>query len=206
MKDNIVVNKEKHTYHVNGKRKPCVSDILKMYDAIKYGSVPQWILEEAADRGRRVHEFTELYDCDGDFNVDEFRDENLDIDGYVLAALRFYKDYGNHFFLVEEPFYSKEFDYCCTIDRVRLIKDKETGVEHEAIIDYKTSTKLLPLRNRLQLSLYGIAVYGLDKYLLYNYYIVHLERSGDYQLVKVEPIGKEEMEKFIQLYYAFKGD
>lgn len=206
MEYNIVFNEEKHTYHVNGKRKPCVSDILTIYDSIKYGNTPQYILYEAGERGKRVHKFTELYDCDGNFDVNEFREENQDIDGYILAVLRFYADYGNHFFVVETPFYSPEFDYCCTVDRIRLIKDPITGEEGEAIVDYKTSKKVLTLRNRIQLTLYGVAVYGIDKYLNYKYYIVHLENSSDYELIPVEPLSRKEVERLIAFYFAIKKD
>ena len=206
MIDNFYFDEEKHAYYINGKRKPSVSEILKIYDGIKYGDAPARIMQEAAERGSRVHEFTELYDCDPSLDVDEFLEDNQDIEGYLIAYLRFVQEYGNHFFAVEEPFYCKDMDYCCTVDRIREIRHPRLGKTVQAIIDFKTSSKLLTLRNRLQLTLYGIAVYGIDNYMDYHYFIVHLEKTGNFELVEVEPIAKDDIVKFVNFYRAIKKD
>ena len=206
MIENLVFDEQKHIYYINGKRKTSVSEILKIYDGIKYSGANPRTMFEAADRGSRVHEFTELYDCDPSLDVDEFFEDNQDIEGYCIAYLRFVAEYGNSFFAIEEPFYCKELDYCCTVDRIREIADQKTGKVVQAIVDFKTSSKLLNLRNRLQLTLYGIAVYGIDNYKNYSYYIVHLEKTGEFELVEIEPLGKDEITKFVNFYRAIKKD
>lgn len=205
---NLIFDEEKHAYYIDGKKKASVSDILKIYDAIHYSSINSRYMLEAADRGTRVHEFTELYDTDADFDLQEYRDENQDIDGYLLAYLRFVQDYGNHFYAVEEPFFSDYGDgYCCTVDRIRLLKD-EDGVERETIVDFKTSSKLTNLRNQLQLSLYGAAVYGWDGYNNGDkrYAIVHLMGDGQYELVRVKPLPQAVLENFYNWYWYIKHD
>jgi hypothetical protein len=92
------------------------------------------------------------------------------------------------------------------VDRIREIADPKTGRVVQAIVDFKTSSKLLNLRNRLQLTLYGIAVYGIDNYKNYSYYIVHLEKTGEFELVEIEPVEKDDIVKFVEFFKAIKKD
>ena len=204
MINGLTFDEEQHIYRINGKRKTSVSDILKIYDSIHYGGISPKIMFEAAERGSRVHSFTEQYDLSKDFDVAEFREENQDIDGYILAYLRFCQEQGNAFYCVEEPFYSAEFDYCCTVDRIRPIFNKRLGVDREAVVDIKTTKTVLTFRNQLQLTLYGIAVYGLENYHKHDYYVLHLSAYGDYELIEVEPLSKDFICFFIELYRKIK--
>ena len=206
MIEGLYFDEIKHIYYINGKRKTSASEMLKIYDGIKYGGAPARAMFEAAERGKRVHAFSERHDCDPDFDLDEELEANGDINGYLIALLRFYAEYGNSFYAIEEPFYSAEFDYCCRVDRIRDMTDKATGITKQAIVDYKTSSKVLKLRNRLQLTLYGIAVWGKANYKNYDYYIVHLQADGNFEVIKVEPMDLDEIERFIHLYWAIKKD
>lgn len=65
-----------HTYQVDGETIPSVSEILRFISREVYESATQWRLDNAADRGRKVHEACESLDrfrsCEIDAAIEPF--------------------------------------------------------------------------------------------------------------------------------------
>jgi len=112
---------EAHEYYFEGRRVPCVSDILQ--DA---GYVDKRFFKPSdADRGKKIHTITQYYD-EGD--LDESSVDPV-FEGYLEAYKKFRHDYKDRLRIVgiEELLYNPQYDYAGTADRLIYI-DKESGL------------------------------------------------------------------------------
>jgi len=119
----LTFNKEKHEYKLGEEVIPSVSQILKDGGLIEFGSIPQHILDNAANRGTLIHFACELWD---EGTLDE---ENLDpvIVPYLEAWKKFRADTKCEIIASEEIVYHKNFKYAGTLDR-RLKIDGKTFI------------------------------------------------------------------------------
>lgn len=74
--DVLEFDEETHTYWVNGKKCPSVTQVLKFKFPRKYEGIDEEVLKKAAERGTYVHECIEMYERYGidSSEVQEFRD------------------------------------------------------------------------------------------------------------------------------------
>ena len=143
---NLTYNDEDHSYQLDGRPVPSVTEIVGLITARKYAETNAALLAQAQRRGTAVHELCEMIDCG-------VEPEDLDITpelvGYVNAYLAFLRDYRPGWEYIEKPVYC--LDYAGRIDRVGTI-DGQT-----AIVDIKTTAsmdRLSRIALLLQLFLY----------------------------------------------------
>ena len=169
----MTFNSDKHEYEVDGELMPSVSEIIRFISREVYGDVTQYVLDNAADRGTRVHNATQMLDVVHDVECDE------DIVPYVQAYVDFLKKYNPKWDLIEHSFYNPECKYCGTIDRYGELEGKKT------IVDIKTSSSIQKVLHGAQLNLYRMGLvangYGVERTI-----ILQLTKDGKYKIVDEE--------------------
>lgn len=124
----LTYNDEDHSYQLDGRPVPSVTEIVGLLTAKKYGDTNAAMMAQAQRRGTAVHELCEAIDC----GVDP---EDLDIEpelvGYVNAYLAFLRDWRPEWTWIEKPVHT--LDYAGRIDRVGVIAGQT------AIVDFKTT-------------------------------------------------------------------
>lgn len=151
-----------HQYTLNGEDVPSVSEISRFASREVYKDVMQYNLDNACDRGSRVHKATEILD-----KYDEVDCDSL-IEPYIRAYVKFRKDYGIKEYLgIEKQLASETMLFAGTLDRVFVItrefadKFKEQ-TKHDisnligklAIIDLKSSSVVQKVLAKIQLNAY----------------------------------------------------
>lgn len=186
----LTFNEDAHEYQVNGEIIPSVSEIIRFIAREVYGEVVQSVLDNAADRGTRVHKATQMLDVVHDVECDE------DIVPYIQAYVQFLRDHKPHWSAIEKSMYSPEKKFAGTIDRIGELDGKTT------IADIKTSSSLQKVLYGAQLNLYrmmaeenGIKV---DRIV-----IVHLQKDGRYKLVDM-PVDDNVASACLTLHNALK--
>lgn len=166
----LTFQEEDHTYEVNGEVIPSVSEIIRFISREVYGDVSQYVLDNAADRGTRVHKATQMLDVVHDVECDE------DIVQYVQAYVQFLREHKPEWRFIEKSMYHPELMYAGTIDRYGNLDGKKT------ILDIKTSSSLQKVLYGAQLNLYR-------KMFIANFHdveriaVLHLTKDGKYKLV-----------------------
>ena len=175
-----------HTYSLDGKKLPSVTEICGLLN--NWGDINPAILMQAARRGTVVHEYCEL----ADYGVDE---DGIEVEpylgGYVIAYMRFLRDYRPLWEMVEQKVYSEQFGFAGTLDRFGTIDGKPV------LLDIKTSSSVNKLQKIIwacQLSAYQLllAKEGED---IRRWNLV-LKRDGKYQIIDAAESEKK---------YAFSG-
>lgn len=175
---NIEFNAETHTYTVDGKKFPSVTEIVGVLSADTMGQIDKSTLDYAAARGTAVHEATEALDFGAEAEVD------AETEGYVKAYLDFLNDYHPNWMGIEEIVANADQEYCGTIDRhgyfgsTPVVLDiKTTGSPNK--VDY---TKVC-----LQTYLYSLCL-DYDNPRLFALY---LKKDGTYRLMDCRAWWKE---------------
>ena len=175
-----------HTYSLDGKKLPSVTEICGLLN--NWGDINPAILMQAARRGTVVHEYCELVD----YGVDEDGIEcEPELAGYVIAYMRFLRDYKPLWEMVEQKVCSDQFGFAGTLDRFGTIDGKPV------LLDIKTSSSVGKLQKIIwacQLSAYVLllAKEGQD---VKRWNLV-LKRDGKYQIIDASESEKK---------YAFSG-
>ena len=166
-------NEEAHEYQVNGEVIPSVSEIIRFISREIYGDVVQSVLDNAADRGTRVHKATQMIDVVHEVECDE------DIVPYVQAYVQFLKEHKPKWELIERSMYNPELMYGMTIDRYGIVDGKKT------LVDIKTSSSTQKVLHGAQLSLYrmGLVANGFE---VERSFILKLTKDGEYKIVESE--------------------
>lgn len=183
-------NEEAHEYQVNGEIIPSVSEIIRFISREVYGDVVQSVLDNAADRGTRVHKATQMLDVVHDVECDE------DIVPYVQAYVQFLRDHKPKWEAIEKSFFNPVGNYCGTVDRVGELDGKKT------LADIKTSSSLQKILYGAQLNLYrmGLKANGIE---VERIVILHLQKDGKYKVVEM-PIEDEVANACLTLHTALK--
>ena len=157
-----------HTYRVQGKVVPSVTQILK--PVVDFSFVPHEVLANASKFGTAVHLATELDD------LRELDESSLDerIVPYLSAWRTFSKNNNVSWHGIEQRIYNDQFKYCGTIDRVGKVNGKQS------VVDLKTSAGLYP-SYALQTAAYQRAVNPA-----FDRLVVQLKADGTYQIKKYE--------------------
>lgn len=120
----LTYNDEDHSYQLDGRPVPSVTEIVGLLTARKYSDANAAMLQQAQRRGTAVHELCEAIDC----GVDP---EDLDIEpelvGYVNAYLAFLRDWRPEWLYIEKPLYT--LDYAGRCDRIGIIARQVAVVE-----------------------------------------------------------------------------
>ena len=164
---------EGHKYIVNGEEVPSVSELCRFLSREVYGDVAQFRLDNAAERGTKIHKACEVLDKYSKAEIGN------DILPYLQAYLLFRKEHQVVWEKIEYQTYHPEHAYAGTIDRYGTVD----GIP--ALLDIKSSSALQKPLAVAQLNLYrmmleaaGTAVEAL--------YILHLKPDGKYKLVPFE--------------------
>lgn len=167
-----------HTYTLDGKVMPSVTQILKPLTEAIYRFVPDDVMADAADLGRAVHKACELL-ARGTLDEDSL---HPDIVPYLDGYRRFIAESGFRPVLIEEPAYHPQLGYAGMLDVFGAQADRPT------LIDIKTTSTITPAIVGPQTAAYGDmvirhpAMEALGKQKLVRS-AVHLIGDGTYRQV-----------------------
>lgn len=167
----IEFEEETHTYKVDGKRLPSVSEIMRPLSEDYYKDLPKEILNKAAERGKRVHLAIELYDV---FGVE---DDSKEVKPYLLG----YKMARSleHFQPKHSEIRLTNGEYCGTLDMLALEDGKNI------IIDLKATSKINIELLEVQLAAYQ-ELANFNGYSVDKLYCLHIKPNG-YKYVQIVP-------------------
>ena len=117
-----------HTYVVDGKKLPSVTQVMKRMSDDSYSGIPSNIMEVASDRGSRVHKAIDDY-----ISLGEFIDED-DVKPYFKGFLNAVNELGLKILSSEKLLTNGVF--CGTVDAIVEFKGKRY------LVDWKTTTKI----------------------------------------------------------------
>lgn len=169
---NLIFFDKDHTYQVDGETVPSVSEILRFISREEYETVSQYKLDNAADRGHRIHKGTENLDRYGSCEV------TPDIEPYIRAYIQFLKDVKPEWHRIEHAVYHSILGYAGTMDRYGVIADKH------AIVDVKSNYRILKPMVTAQLNGYALAAEDNDMP-VDILYVLHLKPDGTYRLLEI---------------------
>lgn len=176
-----------HIYELDGEQIPSVSEITRFLSREIYGEVSQYKLDQAAERGTKVHRLTEALDKYGEIEAP------ADVLPYLKAYLSFRKEHTVEWSEIEKAHYHPDKLYAGTIDRVGTVD----GVR--CILDVKTSYAVKKNLYGAQLNLYRMMLAEPVDAL----YILHLKPDGKYKLVEL-PIDDSVATACLTLHEATK--
>lgn len=155
---------ETHQYEIDGIVVPGVSQIIRFLSREVYGDVSKYLMENAADRGTRVHEACESLDRTGEVECD------ADIAPYVEAYAKFLQEHEVKWLMIEAPLYNPELMYAGTIDRYGYVDDTLV------LVDIKSSSSVNTRLITAQLNAYE----KLPEKAPEKLYKLHLRNDGTY--------------------------
>jgi hypothetical protein len=141
-----------------------VTEILEPYSGLS--EIPKDILEKAADRGDRVHNFCELY-----ANGLLFQEIDEDCKNYVDCFKEWFDKNVQEVVAVEERFFCEELKITGQVDLVAIMK----GDSKPSIIDFKTPASVSKTWN-LQLAAYDHL--ARQKYDISRCFALQLPKTG----------------------------
>lgn len=163
---------QRHKYTLDGVELPSVSELCRFISREIYGTVSQYTLDMAADRGTRVHKAAEALDVYGKVEVTD------DIAPYVQAYLKFRQEHDIKWNMVERSMANQKERYAGTIDRYGELDGAKS------LVDLKTSYTVHKRLAIAQLNLYRWMIEE-EGHAVEKQYILHLTKDG-YKLVEVE--------------------
>jgi len=165
----LVFDAERHLYLYYGHIYPSVTEIcapLQSFD------VSPAVLQQAQRRGTQVHEYCQLIDYG--IEPDELEVEP-ELAGYVLAYMRFLRDYKPQWEMIEQPLVSTAQHYAGTLDRFGTIDGKPW------LVDIKTTAQ----PKRPTLISWACQLEGYQRMLecdIYHFVDLQLKKDGTYKL------------------------
>lgn len=202
---------EGHQYQLNGDPIPSVSEISRFASREVYGTVEQYTLDNASQRGTAVHKATEILDKYQTVECAE------DIENYVRAYVQFRKDFGiGEYFAIEKALANEDLRYAGTIDRIyridetfaekvkKMCKKKvvigadgkiekikcEVGIDDcvgkLAVIDLKSSYVVQNVLALIQLNGYKKLVESNKMGAVGALFILHLAKDRTYELLCID--------------------
>ena len=183
----LIFFEKDHIYELNGEQLPSVSELTRFISREVYGDIAQFRLDNAAERGTKVHKLTEALDKYGEADVSE------DVLPYLQAYVKFRKEHDVAWEKIEYATHHPESLYAGTLDRLGTVDGKR------CIVDIKTSSTLKKPLYTAQLNLYRMMLTSPVDAL----YILHLKPNGTYKLVEL-PIDDTLANACITLHTALK--
>ena len=161
---------DRHVYELDGVKIPSVSEVLRFGSREVYGTVDQYTLDNAADRGTRVHAACEALDATGACEVEE------DIVPYISAYKSFLADHGPQWVATERAVYHMDKWYAGRLDRYGMLRGKN------CILDIKTTSKIEKRLIVPQLTAYAQAWEAMGGAPVQSLYVLQLRKDGTYKL------------------------
>ena len=152
---------------------PSVTQILRFVSRELYGEVPAHILENAADRGTRVHEAIEMMAKFGWMEAD------TDIMPYMLAYQEWKKEHNFKIVASEYRLYHRTRLYAGTADVLFMDGDDL------CLMDIKTSKTILEGLTAAQLYGYSEALKS-HRLMVKRAYILHLKSDSTFDWIEVD--------------------
>lgn len=176
----LIFYPETHTYWLDGKQLPSVTDVLRFLSQDAYSKISKYTLQTAAERGTRIHEACEVFDLYGELPDYE---EDYDIFPYVTAYANFCNDYQPVWMAIEEPVTDGE--YAGTVDRIGRVK----GIDGLVCVDVKSSSKIYI--NSVSAQVYKYSnMYSQQSPVPVgeetSMYCLHLKNTGQYDFIKLD--------------------
>ena len=165
---------DSHTYQVDGETLPGVSEIMRFISREIYGSITQYTLDNAAERGKKVHKYCENLDKLGTVECDE------DLAAYVEAYMKFMKEHTVEWNTIEQSAYHHDLLYAGTIDRAGIVDGKLT------ILDIKTSYAIQKPLVTAQLNAYADIYENNHEKIVERLTALQLMPDGTYKLHEIE--------------------
>lgn len=160
---------EGHVYKIGDDVLPSVSEITRFISREIYGTVGQYTLDNAADRGTRVHKACEILDKYGKVDVSE------DIVPYIQAYIKFRKEHTAVWDKIEHALYHPELSFAGTLDRLGTLDGKRV------ILDIKSTCTLQKVSATAQLNLYKMLAEANGE-AIDSLYVLHIRNTGAYKL------------------------
>lgn len=167
---------EKHEYELNGEKIPSVSELCRFATREIYGDISQYTLDNAAERGKKVHKCTEELDKYGETSADEVASP------YIRAYLKFLNDHRPTYLAIEKVLASPLMKFAGTLDRVAILKT----VEGISIIDIKSSSVVQKVLAKIQLNGYKRLYEETTGETVSHLFVLHLKNDETYKLVPIE--------------------
>jgi hypothetical protein len=178
----LLFEEESHTYtlHREGLADvilPSVTQIMEPLERKVYGDISPITLENAADRGTRVHRAIEQHLKYGFLNLDE------DCSGYFNGFMKFISDHSDWKPIHSEfRFYHKAFLYAGTCD---LLFDTPKGI---VLVDLKTTAQAHKKMWGVQLGAYQQGIENFCPALkITATMVLQVSADGHYMLHNIEP-------------------
>ena len=168
---------DEHKYQLDGEDVPSVSEVVRFISREVYGEVAQYSLDNASNRGTRVHKTCEALDKYGSIECDE------DILPYVQAYVAFRKDKGiktANIVDIERAFGDKELGYAGTLDRVYEMDNGERW-----LVDLKTSSTPQKRIWEPCLNAYKMLYEKNTGKTIDRMFDLHLTKEGKYKIIDV---------------------
>lgn len=167
----IVFIEETHSYYVDGKRLPSVSEIMKQMSKDYYADVDPDVLAIAAKRGTKVHEAVEVYER---FELETEDEEIIPFVRNYKVAKKLEK-----FTVLENELRLATKDFAGTLD-ILGIHDQDM-----VVIDLKATSKINTDLLQVQLAAYReLAI--VNGYDIKRVYVLHLTKKG-YKFKEIIP-------------------
>ena len=185
-----------HRYTVDGQEVPSVSELTRFITREVYEDTPKLAMNNAADRGTRIHRATEALDKFGTVEIESGGEED-DITPYISAYAQFLKEHTPNWEQIEWPVHNGML-YAGTLDRYGTMDGKMV------ILDIKTAASigsLLKVLYTAAQNLYRMAIE--PEYTVEAIYILQLKKDGKYRLIELE-IQNELAEACIELHLALR--
>ena len=186
---------DKHVYEIDGQKIPSVSEIMRFASREVYAGIDQWRLDNAADRGTRVHDATLAIDANGSVDVD------ADIAQYAEAYVRFLKKFRPHYIASELALADTRRWFAGRLDRCAIINKKCV------LLDIKTSARVETRLVQAQLTAYAWLWERNRPEKLDELYVLHLMGDGTFRFRRIER-DDEYWSALLTLQYKFtkKGE
>ena len=139
----LIFYESNHSYEVDGLKLPSVSEIIRFLSREIYANATQYQLDNAADRGTRVHRACENIDRYGSCEAD------AEVEPYVMAYIEFLKKYAPEWKMIETSMCDLDRGFAGTLDRYGMIGDKHV------IVDLKSNSGIKPVLVTAQLNGYA---------------------------------------------------
>lgn len=162
-----------HEYQLDGEPLPSVSEITRFVSREVYGDVTQFRLDNAAERGTKIHKATELLDKYGSAEIDDA------YIGYLQAYVKFRKEHDITYEKIEYATHHPTLNYAGTIDRFGTVDGAK------AILDIKSSYAVQKVLYGAGQNLYR-KMLEAQGFTVDKLYILHLIKDGTYKLIELE--------------------
>lgn len=187
----LIFYDDTHRYTVDGEEVPSVSELTRFITREVYETVPQTVMDNAGDRGTKVHKATEAIDKYGSAEIDD------DLLCYLQAYVAFLKENSPKWEKIEWAVNNGQL-YAGTIDRYGELDGKNVIVDIKTTATIGSSHKVLYTAAQ---NLYRMAIQAEHK--VDAIYILQLKKDGKYRLIELD-IDDNLANACITLHYSLK--